>query len=298
MTRNPQVALPAPTRLAGFAALMLLAAGCGGSSGADLGALRPSPSSAASSASPPPSASPRSSDPQTEARAIYYLHDDGSEPRLYREFHRRPVESTPTATVKDAVEAMLTSPAQDSDYTSLWSRQTIVRSVRITGTTAYVDLSAQARSANAGAASENASVQQLVHTVTAAANDVRSVQVLIEGKPAAELWGHVDVSKPVSRQPAAEILAPVWITTPDDGALATGGHSVARQPSSKPPSPGSCCKAATSFSEGSRRPPPGRRDGARGRRPLMSPQATTSCARSSHPLRTVCRAGSTTSRCG
>lgn len=219
MTRNRHTA-----RFTAAAVLVLLAAGCGGSSSPGPGALRPSPSATSSTASTAPaSASASPSDASTEARAVYYLADDGGGPRLYREFHRRPVQSTPTAKVKDAVEAMLTSPAQDSDYTSLWSRQTIVRGVRITGTTAYVDLSSQARTANAGGASENASVQQLVHTVTAAANDVRGVQLLIEGKQATDLWGHVDVSKPVSRQPAAEILAPVWITTPDDGSLRTGG---------------------------------------------------------------------------
>ncbi len=216
MTRNHPAA-----RLAAGGALVLLAAGCGASSSppsaADLSPVATPSTDSTSSPSPSPSSA------QTEARAVYYLGDDGGDPRLYREFHRRTAQSTPTEQVKDAVQAMLTSPAQDSDYTSLWSRQTIVRSVRIADATAYVDLSSQARTANAGGAAENASVQQLVHTVTAAANDVRTVQVLIEGKQASDLWGHVDISKPVSRQPSAEILAPVWITTPDDGSLATGG---------------------------------------------------------------------------
>ncbi|MEO6204593.1 MAG: GerMN domain-containing protein, partial [Mycobacteriales bacterium] len=175
MTRNR----PA-LRLAAGGALVLLAAGCGASSSPSRAAdLTP----AATPSTPSTvSTSPSASSAQTEARAVYYLGDDGGDPRLYREFHRRTAQSTPTAQVKDAVEAMLTAPAQDSDYTSLWSRQTIVRGVRITDTTAYVDLSSQARTANAGAAAENASVQQLVHTVTAAANDVRTVQLLIDGK--------------------------------------------------------------------------------------------------------------------
>ncbi len=202
--------------------LVLTAAACGGSS--EPAASRP-PSTAPASVTPltaAPSQAPSTSAAPTgtAARAIYYLHDTGKGLRLYREFHRRPAT---TGVVRDAVTAMLTEKPTDGDYTSLWPSGTTVRGARISGTTAYVDLSAQARNGNAGAEGEAASLQQLVHTVTAAAPAVKSVQLLVGGKVVESLWGHVDTRKPIARQAPEEILGPVWILSPADGRVARGG---------------------------------------------------------------------------
>ena len=189
-------------------ALAVLTAGCAGSSTATTAAPASSaPTVAGSSA--PSVAAPAS--PATAARAIYYLHDDGQGPRLYREFHPRPAT---TAVVRDAVTAMLTVPAYDGDYTSLWPRSTRVLGARVSGTTAYVDLSHEATTGSAGGEGEAQSLQQLVHTVTAAAPSVQSVQLLIEGTAPATLWGHVDTRRPIARGTAAEVLGPVWLTVP------------------------------------------------------------------------------------
>ena len=180
----------------------------------------PSPTASPSPPPPSPSASPTATG--TSARAVYYLADTGfGGPRLYREFHARP---TTTAVVRDAVTAMLTEQPTDPDYSSLWPKGSAVRGVRLSGATAFVDLSAQAGTANAGAAAEEASVQQLVYTVTAAAPFVKSVQILIEGKTVNELWGHVDTSKPIARRMGAEVLGPVWITRPASGSVKRGGE--------------------------------------------------------------------------
>ncbi|MDX6200101.1 MAG: hypothetical protein QOJ79_3252 [Actinomycetota bacterium] len=199
-------------RRSALVALVLLTAGCTGSSGAPV-AINGSPASAppgsAASAGATASASPSASG--TAARAVYYLHDAGHAPRLYREFHRRPAT---TAVIRDAVAAMLSEKAYDGDYTSLWPAGTTVRGARVSGTTAYVDLSREARNGNAGAESEAASLQQLVYTVTAAAPAVHSVQLLIDGTTVETLWGHVDTRRPMTRQAAAEILGPVWLLVP------------------------------------------------------------------------------------
>src|SRR4051812_45298361 len=118
---------------------------------------------------------------------------------------------------------MLTENAYDADYTSLWPKGTSVRGTRISGTTAYVDLSGEARKGSAGGEGEAASLQQLVYTVTAAAPSVRSVQLLIEGRTVETLWGHVDTRQPMTRRLAAEVLGPVWILTPANGRVARGG---------------------------------------------------------------------------
>ena len=202
--------------------LLPLLASCGGSSNAPA-AVRTSaaPLVPSSPAGPSASSSPTAAPPTgSTARAVYYLHDTGKGLRLYREFHRRPAT---TAVVRDAVTAMLTEPATDRDYTSLWPRDATVRGARIDGTTAYVDFSAAVRRSSSGAEGEAASLQQLVHTVTAAAPTVKQVQLLVEGKTVESLWGHVDTRTPITRQMAAEILGPVWILTPADGRLPRGG---------------------------------------------------------------------------
>ena len=224
-----------PARLTSLllvAALGASLAGCGSdepvqSAGARTTASATSSASPSVSAATPPSAaaSPAPTPSvQTNAVAVYYLRDTGrTGPRLYREFHRRPVTDDPA---RDAVEAMLEQEPDDPDYTSLWAEGTGVNDVSIEGTEASVDLTADAATSGGGSAFAQATLQQLVHTVTAAVPSVRSVRLLIDGEPADAFWGAVDASEPMSRAPAAEILGPVWILEPTEGATLTRGDSV------------------------------------------------------------------------
>ncbi len=207
------------SRLAAIALLPLLASCTGGSAPV---VAAPTLSPTASSAAPAPTASPLASPLPTAstAAALYYLRDSGRGPRLYREFHRIPVTG---GAVQDAVMAMLSRAPTDADYSSLWPAGTVVLDVRTVGSTASVDLSDRALGGSSGAAGESASLQQLVHTVTAADAAITKVQLLVEGKPVPTLWGHVDTTGPLGRAPAAEVLGPVWITTPDSGVIRRGG---------------------------------------------------------------------------
>lgn len=207
--------------------LAVLTAGCAGSSSSPTAvSASPEPASAAATPAAPtptqdgaPTASSR-----TAARAVYYLSDTTNGPRLYREFHPRPAT---TSVVRDAIEAMLTQPPLDDDYSSLWPAGTRVLDARVDrtveGAIASVDLSREATTGSAGGAAEAASLQQLVYTVTAAAPAVTAVQLLVEGKPPATLWGHVSTRRPIARGPAADVLGPVWILTPANGRVARGG---------------------------------------------------------------------------
>lgn len=177
-------------------------------------AASPTPSA---TGEPAPTSAP-SPAAETVARAVYWLGatTEPRGPRLYREFVRRPDTAEP---VRDAVEAMLTLEPNDPDYTSLWADGTEVREVRREGTTAIVDLSQEALENGGGAGFEGATVQQLVHTVTAADTSIQAVQLYVEGEPAETLWGHADMTKPVPRAPAAEILGPVWLDVPEGGEI-------------------------------------------------------------------------------
>ena len=188
---------------------------------------RPTPTStpsasASPSASPSPTPSPTPS-VTTSAVAVYYLRDTGSTgPRLYREFHRHPVSDDPA---REAVEVMLGDEPEDADYTSLWADGTGVNDVMVEGSTATVDLTAAAATPGGDARFAAASVQQLVHTLTAAVPAVRSVRLLIDGEPVASFWGSVDLREPVGRAPASEILGPVWILEPTEGATLRRGDA-------------------------------------------------------------------------
>jgi hypothetical protein len=168
------------------------------------------------------SGSPTAAATATRPVAVYYLHDSDRGARLYREFHRRPATSS---LIRDAVDAMLHQPASDPDYASVWPRETQVRGVSVRGDTASVDLSAAAKRGNAGSQTEAMSLQQLVHTVPAAAPAVKRVRLLVDGAPAESLWGHMAVgTRPLTRAPQVDALGAVWLESPADGA--TTGRTV------------------------------------------------------------------------
>jgi hypothetical protein len=171
------------------------------------------PSNAATS-SAQPSASP-SATAAPVALAVYYLVDTGGGPRLAREF--RQVARTDSQ-IGAAVDAMLRLAPLDPDYSSLWPKTTRVLDVDVDGDLATIDLSPEAATANAGSSQTAMSLQQLVHVVTAAAPQVAKVVLHIDGKPATDLWGHVDAGKPTGRGPSYEVLAQVQIDDPADGS--------------------------------------------------------------------------------
>jgi hypothetical protein len=172
--------------------------------------------SAAPSAFPAPS--PTASAASAQARAVYWLGaaDDPRGPRLYREFVPRAAAADP---VRDAVALMLSARPKDPDYTSLWAEGTTVLGVTRDGTTAEVDLSAQAKRSGGGSAFEAMTLQQLVHTVTAADPSLRAVRLLVDGEPVETLWGSVDAARPLTRAPAAEVLGPVWLDVSEGGTI-------------------------------------------------------------------------------
>jgi hypothetical protein len=145
---------------------------------------------------------------------VYYLGDTKVGPRLYREFRTVPRSA---GVVRAAVDSMLHLAPLDPDYKSVWPKSTTVLGVSVSGTVATVDLSAAARSASAGSEAERVSLQQLVHTVTAAAPSVKSVQLKVGGKVVDTLWGHVSTKTPIARSESTSTLGPVWVIEPGSG---------------------------------------------------------------------------------
>lgn len=197
---------------------LVLLAGCSSETATDARGVESAPPSPSASPVPSTPAPASPSAAPSEARAVYWLGatDDRRGPRLYREFVRRPAATDP---VRDAVELMLAGAPSDPDYTSLWADGTKLRGVSRDGSTAQVDLSERARTNGGGSAFEAMTLQQLVHTVTAADPSLRAVRLLVEGRPVDTLWGAADASRPLTRAPAAEALGPVWLDVPEGGTV-------------------------------------------------------------------------------
>jgi hypothetical protein len=147
---------------------------------------------------------------------VYYLHDTGTAIRLYREFHL--VSATGSKNHPEAaLHDMFQKAALDDDYTTIWPQGTDVLDVRIAGSVATVNLSAAVKGPfNGGTEGAQLSIQQVVWTVTAADNTVKSVVFQVGGKPVTTLLG-VDVSKPQKRDASYTVLGAVWVLAPKQG---------------------------------------------------------------------------------
>jgi hypothetical protein len=147
--------------------------------------------------------------------AVYYLVDTRAGVRLARE----PATVTGADPVVAAVERMV-SGADDPDYTTSWDPGTRVLGVDRSAAAIVVDLSAEARTADIGSEGAATMVQQLVWTVTEAADaDTTPVQLTIEGEPAGELWGAVSWTEPIPRDDPLAVRQLVQIDEPAEGAV-------------------------------------------------------------------------------
>lgn len=168
-------------------------------------------STSTATSGPTATASASASPAGTMRVPVYYLGAGSPRTVLYREFRSVPRSS---AVVRAAVDAMLHLAAQDTDYRSVWPPATQVRGISVSGGVATVDLTADARTASAGAAVEQASLQQLVHTVTATAPSITGVRLRFDGQTKETLWGHVDTRGTLTRASSVDTIAPIWVTDP------------------------------------------------------------------------------------
>ena len=131
--------------------------------------------SASETASTSPSSTPSPSETASGPVYVYYIHDDGQSPRLYRESHPG-VGTGPEPAV--ALRAMFAGQPDDPDYASPWDNTKLL-SYRVDARHGHrrpVELR------SLGAAVEQAAVQEIVYTVTANDPAVKRVRLLVHGK--------------------------------------------------------------------------------------------------------------------
>ena len=159
----------------------------------------------------------------TRSVVVYYLGDTTNGPRLFREVHGHPFT---TGVVRQAVNAMLHDAPRDPDYVSVWPAATTIRGISISNNVATIDFSRDVVHASVGGAFELMALQQVVYTVRAAAPAVTGVHVRIGGHDVATLWGHADTRGILKPGKAFEVLAPVQINSPGNGATVTSPVTV------------------------------------------------------------------------
>lgn len=177
-------------------------------------------STEASPSTPEPTGSTDAASPTEDATTaappvtalVYYLVDDPRGIRIAREPHELPAQATASA----AVAAMVAGP-DDPDYATTWNPDTKVLGVARRSDVVTVDLSADARTSDAGSDAARRMVQQLVYTVTEVTDPQDRVQLTIEGRKPGDLWGSVRWTKPVGREDPMVVRNLVQIDTPAEG---------------------------------------------------------------------------------
>lgn len=149
---------------------------------------------------------------------VYLVGSTGRGLGLYREFQAGEGGDP----LLSAVGASLNGTSLDPDYSSLWEGlDAQVDAAPPAGDVVVVALSGggpdlSQRPSGMSAADARLAVQQLVWTATAALQRDVPVTFEVDGNPPDTLLG-VDVTGGVSRAEAMSVLAPVWVTSPQDG---------------------------------------------------------------------------------
>ena len=187
------------------AAFALILSGCTSAS-----TPTPTASPTPTSATPTPTVTPTVT---TKAYAQYWVGDTARGFRLYREFVPLEVTQDPITT---SLKALIADAPKDTDYVTLWPKETKINSVVVAANKATIDLTLGKM--NVGSEAESLAIAQLVWTATAANTKVKQIQLTVDGKIVESIAGHVDATKPFTRGLTYEVLAPVWITSPEEGA--------------------------------------------------------------------------------
>ena len=153
-----------------------------------------------------------------------------------------PFSSDLARQVELLVEALLAGPQGDLTAPLPTDARVLGAFVTRAGV-AYVNVSKEAQAVLSGSHAEMLSVFALVNSVTANLPAVKRVQVLVDGRPAETLAGHVDLGRPLA--PDMSLLS-VMELVPPGGENAAPAPAAGASPGTPPPGPVSSPQAGAS----------------------------------------------------
>lgn len=99
---------------------------------------------------------------------------------------------------RTAVELLIKGP-KNKELVNVFPQGTILRGITVKNSIAYVDFDHNLlKNSQGGSSAESLLVASIVNTLTEFEN-IEKVQILIQGKVVGTIWGHMDVSEPLSR---------------------------------------------------------------------------------------------------
>lgn len=216
--------------LSAACALALSLPGCGAGPG---NAPETAASPSRTAPAPTPTASAGDGSVATTKLPVYWVGPADGEQALFREFRDATEGSGAVDPIAAAAALMTASSPQDPDYRTLWSPVEQVGSSTSPDGTITVDLPSEAFRSGLSDREARLALQQLVHTVAAAAGTAgllpegsgAEVVVLVDGRPGEEVFGSVRLDEPL--RPDEELEAPLWLTDPPQDSRAQDVVSIA-----------------------------------------------------------------------
>ncbi len=181
--------------------------------------LATSPATAPSSPSPSSVGVPESDVVMTVP--VYYI---GPGKKLYREYHKVTLGSAPANGVAPAVAQLFAKTALDPDYHSGWVSSAPAPTVTVAGGIATINLHSTPGYVSATPTEGAAALQELIWTATAYTGGT-GVRILVDGKAVSTVMGQ-PASGVLHRGPAVDVLAPIWIIDPQQGAQVSNNVTI------------------------------------------------------------------------
>lgn len=125
---------------------------------------------------------------------VYYPDEQGMKLQAVQKTVKLESDDKYTA----ALKALLAG-TKEKGLTTIVPKQTKIRSVKVQGDTAFVDFDKNlTKKFIGGSTGEEMLVGSIVNTLTEF-NEIKKVQLLVEGKKIESISGHLDLTKPVER---------------------------------------------------------------------------------------------------
>jgi hypothetical protein len=159
---------------------------------------------------------------------VYWVGDTARGTGLFREFQSQQVCEDSTCLLKASTTTVLSGRPLDPDYRGLWPSGTGLSDLSYSGGTLTIGLTGDVHDRPSGMSEDEAglAVQQLVYSAQAGLGKGRvPVQLLIDGDHTDTVLG-VPTSEPLAADDETDVLAPVQIDSPFEGATVSPTFTV------------------------------------------------------------------------